>query len=116
MPCRPDLELEVDGAVAERCLRFVRPGQQRRGQIFRSGDPAHPPAAAAGHGLDQERIANLPSCLDDPGDRLRAGGRGGFQGSRHDRNIDRAGDPSSSQLVAERGDRPTVRADEGESG
>ena len=58
MPGVKDQFLQVHFPVAEAGLRLGLGGGEGRSQFFRAVDPAHPPAAAAGAGLDQHRVAD----------------------------------------------------------
>ena len=87
---RRDLPLEVDGSVAERRRRLVRPGGQRGGEILGARDAAHAPASPACGRLHQQRE---PDALGRGDDRLDLVGpihRRRLQGARHRRHADRA--------------------------
>ena len=109
-----DLPFEVDRPVAERRGRFGRPGGQGGRQVLGPFHAAHPPPAATGGRLDEEREADPASLVQDPIYPVRPIDQDRLQGSRDDRHAGLRGDPSRGELVAERGDRPVVRPDEDE--
>ena len=102
---RDDLALEVDRAVAERRGRLARPADQRRRQVRGRDHPAHPPAAAAGRRLDQQREADRLGLGDDRGDLVRSVDRRRLERSRDGRDPDVACRSPGMQLVAEGIDR-----------
>ena len=75
-----DLALEVDRAVAEGRCRLARARRERGRQVALRGHPAHPPAAAAGGGLDEEREADR--ARPPPRSPRAASGRSTGAGSR----------------------------------
>ena len=59
MPRPIDESLEVDAGVLEGGLRLIPGRLERGGQVRLVATDAHPFAAAAGRGLDQDRVADL---------------------------------------------------------
>ena len=59
VPRRLEILLDVDVADAERGFRFALRRLERMRQLRRVLDDAHAAAAAAGHRLDDDRIADL---------------------------------------------------------
>ena len=102
--------LDEDGRVAEGALALAHAGLDRLAQQLRVVDPAHAATAAAGDGLDEERVRQRGGRLDqgvDVGGRLDARQRGHAGGlGRRDR----------ARLVAGQLEHVGGRADEGDAG
>jgi hypothetical protein len=99
--------LDVDVPDAERSLRFTLRGPEQVAQICRRPYDAHPAAAAAGNGLDDDRIADVLRALERlffAVERPVAAGQ-----HRHAGLLHRA---ASARLVAHQLDHIGVRADE----
>jgi len=106
--------LEVDGGVAERRAGLGSGRAHRAGQIGWGGHHPHSLAAAAGHGLDHERITDAARCSGElgvvqlvPERRVRA---------RNDRHARGPGRGASRGLAAHESDGTRARADEGQAG
>ena len=102
---RPDLALQVDGAVAERRAGLGRSGRQGRGQLVGRRDPAHAPSPATGGRLDQQREPDRRRLGDDRRDLIRPVDRRRIQRPRHDRDARIARSATRRELVAEGRDR-----------
>ena len=93
-----DESLDIDSRVAERGLGLGHGRPIWRSRLGLVVDPLHPPAAAAGDGLDQQRIAGLARpCSRFGGVRSLA--------ARNHRQSGLGGDPPRVQLVAHRLER-----------
>ena len=109
-----DAALEVDGRVAEGRSGFRAGGAKRARQVVRAVHDAHALAAAAGHGLQHQRVAHLVG--DAPHLRLghvlteRLGGAG------HHGHPGRDGRLARRRLAAHELDGLGRRPDEGEAG
>ena len=105
-----EILLEVDGVVAEGGLGLG--AGQREGLARRLGvlDHLHAAAAAAGHRLDQHRIADLLAERHDLVDRADRPGR-----ARHQRQAELLGGLLGHDLVAHHADVLRRGADEGEA-
>jgi hypothetical protein len=102
-----DVLLEIDVADAERGFRLALRGLERLAQLRRLADDAHAAAAAAGDGLDDDRVAELLGDLQAllfTFDRAVAAGQHGHAGFLH-----RA---PRARLVAHQTDDVRVGADE----
>ena len=102
-----EILLDVDVADAERRLRLALGGAKCVRHVGRCPDDAHPAAAPAGHGLDDDRVADVSGGLERL---LFVLGRTVAAGKhRHARLLHRASGP---RLVAHQLDDVRVGADE----
>jgi hypothetical protein len=102
--------LDVHRAVAEGRLGLARGGVEVAFELGFGLDDAHAAPAAAGHRLQDHRIAEAGRDLARRGGRWhRAAGAGGDRHARGDRDRARRG------LVAHLGDDVAARADEGDA-
>ena len=102
--------LQEDRRIAEGRFGLPHGGGQRLPQSVGGVDPAHPAAAAAGDGLDEQRVADR---LGGGGDHLDVGGRFARFQHRHPR---RPGCGDGGCLVAGHFQHGRRRPDEGDSG
>ena len=108
----PDLAFEVDGAVPERGQGLGRRRGERRRQVRRRGDAAHPPPSPAGRGLDEQGVADALRLGEDALELVRPVDGSGLQRARHHRHAGFGGRPARSELVAEGKDRRRRGTDE----
>ncbi len=99
--------LEVDVTHAEGRLGLAHGGLERPRQFLGRPDDPHPASAAAGHGLDDDRIAQLPGDLDGlvlPAHRPVTAGQNRNTGLLHG--------PAGPRLVPHQPDHVRIRTDE----
>ena len=111
VPRRLEVALEQHALVAERRLRFASCSFERGGEIIRPSDHAHALAAAAGHGLEQHRKAQLVRRLEQARIVLSAAVVARDQG-----HIRRRGHRLGAILGAHGLDRFRARPDEDQTG
>jgi hypothetical protein len=116
MAGRPDLALQEDRPVTERRRRLGRTGGQCRGQLRRRRHPTHPPSAAAGGRLDEQREADPLGLGDDGVDRVRPVDRHRLERSGDALHADRPCDLARPDLVTKRLDDGRGWSDEDEAG
>ena len=104
---------EVHGAVAKGRHRLGPRGPQRRRQVGRRGDRAHPLAAAAGHRLEHQRVADAGGNRQDVG--LGRVGRQRRRRAGHRRDAGGPGGLARRGLAAHQLDGFRRRTDEGEA-
>jgi len=98
--------LDEDGGVTERALGFAHAGLDRLAQAAWLLDPAHPAAAAARHGLHEDREGQGKRVLDQ---RVGVGAGGDAPQGRHARG---PGGGDRPGLVAGQGEHAGARPDE----
>ena len=114
VPRRQDAPLQIHRAVAERRLRFGARGAQRRWQVLGARDRPHALAAAAGHGLQHQRIADARGRLHHVGIRRLIADR--LLGAGHHRHAGGDRRLARRRLAAHHGDGLGRRADEDQPG
>jgi len=102
--------LEIDRAVAERCLRLAHRAVERARQSVRRVDQPHPASAAAQRGLDEQRIA------ERRGGRTRRCRVAHRLGGLEHGNPGAAGNLTRARLVAGNPEHGRRRADEAHAG
>ncbi len=99
-----DVALEQQRVIAERARCLATRALERLGELGVAPDDAHALAAAAGRGLDEQRIADRRRVLREIAIVAVV--------TRHDRHTGLLGDPLRRSLVAERANHRRRRADE----
>ena len=113
---RQDLALEVDRPIAEGSGCLGGSGGEGGRQVVARRDATHAPSATAGRRLDEQRIADARGLGREGVHAVGPVDRSRLEGARDNRYAGLAGQAARRELVAERGDRVRVRADEDQSG